>query len=601
MFATPTATLLWCVPVDAGSDLVMELLVQNPDQDLQCRSFHGDTLLTAAVRASNFAALDLILPLVDPNEANANGRTALFLAVSQKESKMVESLLSDTRLQPDLPGVLPLSMSSSPITAFAFACGVGNVSIIEMLHDDDRVNVDIGEAAEPVRRAWASRRIENVEFLLHSNKSQHARLQIFRLACDTGQVRLAEEALLLAGDTERTSHLRWLAAAQRRGMEDLFPEARHLNEVPVLPLGFDTSILSLRPIPGIANRQNLRILEHHLYRRDVLTAISGSQALRWILRECELDATSRVRIAEKSIAAGVNIEFCVEAGLPKSKIASSRYLAPKRKSGREFATATGAAAAANCVPLIQTLLKAGADPNGNGLSGLSPLYFAVTRGIVDALQFLLSQPGIDLSTPDVKMDTLLSIAVKMTSIEIAEMLLPKGDPNHHQEGLNSLLYTAVDTNNYEMVALLLSSEDLRLNDVEIGKYRLGPRNLAIARPTTPFACACGKSCLEIVQLLHDDSRTDVNLCIYGQPPVKDAPGREDRRILHFLLQSEKITTGADYAFRQECRHEPPDLAQQIIQSATDRDRKYAKEWIRVAEKYNHRFLVEAIREKWKDV
>ncbi|KAJ6787858.1 hypothetical protein PWT90_09642 [Aphanocladium album] len=585
--------------IERGSDSVMEFLVQHPDQDLQRRSSHGDTMLTAAVRASNLAAARLLLPRADPNEHNANGRSALFLAVSRSETDMVSLLLSDARLQPELTNILPLSMSDSPITAFAFACGLDNLDIVEMLHDDDRVHVDLGEASAAVRRAW--NKGENIEFLLRSKKSRCARLEIFRLACEKGQVGLAKEALQLAGDAEQTSCLKWLEAAQGDGLEEVRRMVRDKWRHEIL-FNIADHVDNLESIRNLClvNKKSFSLLEGRLYRHDVLTAVRGSQALRWTLRGCNLDTASKVRIANKSIAAGASLDFCVEIELPPSSIAISRSSWPPKFASSDSATPAGAAAASNCIPLIQTFLEAGDGINRKGRNGLRPIYLAVSRCCTDAVRYLLDQSGIRLGPAEPYLDTLLSVAVQIPSIEIAEMLLPRVDPNQYQMVKHIPLYMAIDKGDYEMVSLLLSSTDLRLNDVEMSQYMYPYSGAMVDLPRTPFAHACNRSSLKIVQLLHDDSRVDVDICIYGKPPISCAIGQGDHGILNFLLRSEKSTTARAYAFGWSCKHQQPELALQVIQFAGDSDKKHAKKWIRYAEKGKLHSLVEEIRKKWRD-
>ncbi|KAJ6782941.1 hypothetical protein PWT90_03093 [Aphanocladium album] len=161
-----------------------------------------------------------LLPHVDPNEHDASGLTALFLAVKGQNAEMVALLLAQDNLDPnvvmsraDTDAGLNATMGmivpgfGTPPTAFVLACRMASLEIIKLLHDDDRVNVDFARGGhnQAVKTAFMSSRAANVDFLLRSRKSQTARLQLFCWACDSGDIRMARRALRWANhhDKER--------------------------------------------------------------------------------------------------------------------------------------------------------------------------------------------------------------------------------------------------------------------------------------------------------------------------------------------------------------------------------------------------------------
>ncbi|KAJ3476423.1 hypothetical protein NLG97_g9134 [Lecanicillium saksenae] len=195
------------------------------------------TLLGQAVQGSTLDIVKCLLPHIDPNERDTEGRTALQLAVHKQRPEMVSLLLSQATLDPnavkpsdpindplmeDFSPIIPVTESTQGVagfvaasTAFTLACGGGSSEIVKLLHDDDRVDVDFTRNGlnAAMENALRKHQEANVEFMIRSQKSQTARLHMFSLACRFGDVGLAKKVLRWANqhDKERVEHYLGLA------------------------------------------------------------------------------------------------------------------------------------------------------------------------------------------------------------------------------------------------------------------------------------------------------------------------------------------------------------------------------------------------------
>lgn len=190
---------------------------------------HGGGLLTLAVMNGDLAMARLLLANgCNPNERDAGPGRRLYTAVHQQNLPMVELLLQQERLIPNITvhtqNALFLSTSW---TAFAHACEVSSVSIVQLLHDDPRVHVDMCEMTGiiPAWLAFCQRRKSVVRLLTRSEKSKTARDDLFQLACggNYGEfgLNVMVNVLKHATEKDRQHAAHWMDLAAENGFKGI--------------------------------------------------------------------------------------------------------------------------------------------------------------------------------------------------------------------------------------------------------------------------------------------------------------------------------------------------------------------------------------------
>ncbi|OAA34754.1 Ankyrin repeat-containing domain protein [Beauveria brongniartii RCEF 3172] len=349
-------------------------------------------------------------------------------------------------------------------------------------------------------------------------------------------------------------------------------------------------------------------LERYLYRYDAVLAIGDRRckALLATVAESTLDTDTRVSIARKSLEAGADANFCVDFRFTW-KPPSKKFLSWCEVY--ESGSILNAAVERGCLPLVQVLVGFKADINRRTEGyGIAPIAIAMIKSWTDVFLFLLHQPTIDLSGSEkghLKFGSVLHMAVLYGCIDFAEKLLPYVDPVVDYGPWKPLLWLAVDKNNSAMVSFLLSCERVNVNAVRKVGYNWTAWSEMWKRESTVFVWTCRYETLEMVKLLHDHSRVDVDLCdkLNEYPPAKAAmESKNDRELkVDFLIESSKCRTARDYLFRAACERGDMELARKVVRLAEDHDKKHAKNWIKKAELHNRHGLARSIREKWRDV
>ena len=111
------------------------------------------------------------------------------------------------------------------------------------------------------------------------------------------------------------------------------------------------------------------------------------------------------------------------------------------------------------LPIVEALLRAGADPNETEIFGLSALEISLTRDDVNPdVTLLLLRAGANVSTNCPKSDSLVSLATQDSSLEVIGALVTKGAPVNCQDGHGqTALHWAALNGQADRVALLLKS------------------------------------------------------------------------------------------------------------------------------------------------
>ncbi|KAM3549049.1 hypothetical protein MY1884_008917 [Beauveria asiatica] len=235
-----------------------------------------------------------------------------------------------------------------------------------------------------------------------------------------------------------------------------------------------------------------------------------------------------------------------------------------------YTTAISMAAMTGNAALVRILLEAGAKVNSTCFMGISVLGYAIEANNIETVHLLLAQPGIDLNYCCWRQDTALLTAVARDKLDFAELLLPLVDPNHTGNAGDTPLRLAVQQQNDSMVSLLLSDPRTNPNDM--------------TELPSIFALACSLSSTNIVELLHDDWRTDVESSgDIEQTPASMAFVHTEFSNMDFLIRSKKCKTARHVLFCLACRHGDLEIAEKVLELATHDDEQFLERWEEAAQ------------------
>ncbi|KAM3428891.1 hypothetical protein NHJ13734_008414 [Beauveria thailandica] len=299
------------------------------------------------------------------------------------------------------------------------------------------------------------------------------------------------------------------------------------------------------------NRRMFQVLENYLYRYDVRTSKLVPKAFR--ITSCSPRGGSDANnIILKSLAAGADVNASLNIFERDDKVILRDTV---------YTTAISMAAMRGNAALVRILLEAGAKVNSTCSEGISVLGYAIEANNIETVHLLLAQPGIDLNYCCWLQDTALLTAVALDKLDFAELLLPLVDPNHTGSAGHTPLRLAVQHQNDSMVSLLLSDPRTNPNDM--------------TELPSIFALACGLSSTKIVELLHDDWRTDVESSgDIEQTPASMAFVHNELSNMDFLIRSKKCKTARHVLFCLACRHGDLEIPEKVLELATHDDEQF---------------------------
>lgn len=344
-----------------------------------------------------------------------------------------------------------------------------------------------------------------------------------------------------------------------------------------------------------ASRALHALLEPCLYRHNVEVGKGSSSALLWALTSCTLPEDARLRVVKKAFKGGADVNALVRCDI----IELFKYLTPMSPHVRRQIPLLAVALNSGLLAACQMLVDAGADINLESDDIVPPLWTAVVTKNAEAVSFLLVQPGLIVKGYLPKGGNILQQAVTFSTPQIVKCLLHYvEDPNREDiEGYTPLL-VAVLYQKPAMVAALLSSERLR-PDVPMNRtvfMRNGAPPPEWER--TIFVEACRQPNLEIVRMLHDDPRVDVNFASCSpHDPVQLAAMQRRKANVDFLLRSPKVTAVRPVVFEEACKDRCAHMAMMIVEFAGDEDAVHAEEWASAAREAGLTDVAEKIDEK----
>jgi ankyrin repeat protein len=216
------------------------------------------------------------------------------------------------------------------------------------------------------------------------------------------------------------------------------------------------------------------------------------------------------------------------------------------------------AAAEGHIPIVELLIKQGADLNYHNGTKRSPLSRAAENGHTAIVEYLLKK-GADPNHHDETNQTPLSWAAKMGQTAVAELLINKGaNLNHLDEYDRTPFWWAVENGHEPVVKRLLADARIDPNKgqvplvqaVKIGNHTLVEVLLADSRVNsnavgeernTPLHSAAEMGHEGIVRLLLTDDRVKPDpRDVFGRTPFSRASGKGHEAVLKLLWATKCI-------------------------------------------------------------
>lgn len=237
-----------------------------------------------------------------------------------------------------------------------------------------------------------------------------------------------------------------------------------------------------------------------------------------------------------------------------------RTVRPTHPADNHGRTLLHVAAQRNLPGIVHALLDAGLDPNAQTVTGSTALHYAASMGHFDVCRRLLgSMDKLNINIEDISHETALQYAAQKGQIKVLELLLVEGASVVTESGTDALtlaverghipavklmlatprvlhvlqdihrrpdalFYTAVQTENLDMIKLLLNTPGIRINAKVLSND---------GDEITALGWALQPADIEVIRLLLGTSGLEVDSPDY----LRFSIDRDDEEIVELLLQT----------------------------------------------------------------
>ena len=370
----------------------------------------GNNAAEMLIKASMLGELDraetLISAGVDPNTSTETGRTPLYYAALYSRNEIAAMLLAHGA-DPNTRAKSKTSGSEFPETPLQVAASKGNLQMALMLTQAGaQVNAKAETGRTPLQFAVVAGHLDMTRYLVAKGAVVNSRDAegasplddaVWRGYLEVTAILLARGAVL--NEAETMTGATPINEAAFQGKTQLI---RYL--------------LQFKPNLGIPDKRGYTALENAIRKGNADAAVLLLQA-----QGQELKAPAFLR---KLLSAAVKKD---ESVVVESLLHCGTSVVDLLPSG---ATLLDAAASEGAIKSLRVLLEAGADPNGTGKNGTSPLEDACLKGFYSVAEMLLDNGALVNHVNEGSGRTALYAAASFGRGDVVSLLLTRrADPN----------------------------------------------------------------------------------------------------------------------------------------------------------------------------
>ena len=476
---------------------IAEKLLLCSNVDINCADKRGDTPLLHAT-VGGFSALVsrlLEVPDIKINQANKNGDTALMCAANDGHTEIVARLLQCRDLKVN-------SSNVDMYTSLMCACDKGNMDVVQLLINHPDIDINLKDEGGDTALVWAldKNHMDVVEMLTKVESLEGNDINVIALTgCLNGSPAKSKDVLEAVTRSLQMGKPRvglWLLKHRLKMIED-------------------ANMTLLEHLLIQAVREELKDIAVYLVENSRVDLNVGDKNDALIILASNGKSEASVEIVKalvrsgrcnlNSVGSNGNTALLRACDNGNQEIALALLSKPETEINviGEGETALTCAARRGMISVVEILLERdGLEINHRGKSavkGKSALIWAGEEGHQDIIRLLAKHDKLEVNMMDEDGYTALIWAADNGHLEAVRELLkhPAIDVNCVDLDGHSALTWAADKGHTELVKLLLG-RDLNVNVRDNEGY-------------TPLICAAQMARIDVVDLLLEDGRTDVNL------------------------------------------------------------------------------------------
>ena len=476
---------------------IAEKLLSGGNVDINCADKRGDTpLLHATVGgASALVSRLLEVPDIKINQANKNGDTALMCAANDGHTEIVARLLQCGELKVN-------SSNVDKYTSLMCACDKGNKDVVQLLINHPDIDINLKDEGGDTALVWAldKNHMDVAEMLTEVESLEGNDINVMSLTgCLNGSPAKSRDVLEAVTRSLQMGKPRiglWLLKQRLKTIEDA--NMTLLEQLLVNAVKEEVKDIAVYLV------ENSRVDLNTGDKNDALIILASngqSEDSEDIVKA--LVRSGRCNL--NSVGSSGNTALLRACDNGNQEIALALLSKPETDVNMigEGETALTCAARRGMISVVEILLeREGLEINhrvSSAFKGKTALIWAGEEGHQDVIRLLVKHDQLEVNMMDDDGYTALIWAADNGHLEAVRELLkhPLIDVNCVDLDGHSALTWAADKGHTELVKLLLD-RDLNVNVRDNEGY-------------TPLICAAQMARIDVVDLLLEDGRTDVNL------------------------------------------------------------------------------------------